>query len=73
MRGLQLVVADALKARDELMSRGVECSDIQQFSPDDMRRVAAEYLSADRCATLVVLPKEESDDEGDDEEVRDAA
>src|SRR5262245_34932202 len=33
--GLQLVVADAQAARDELMSRGVECSEIQVFSPDD--------------------------------------
>ena len=28
MRGLQLVVADAAAARDELLSRGVECSEI---------------------------------------------
>jgi catechol 2,3-dioxygenase-like lactoylglutathione lyase family enzyme len=28
LKGLQLVVADALAARDELMSRGVECSEI---------------------------------------------
>jgi zinc protease len=47
---------------------------------DDLRRVAAEYLTADRAATLVVLPKadedegdDQDDDEGDDEEVRDAA
>jgi zinc protease len=41
---------------------------------DDLRRVAAEHLSAERAVTLVVLPKEdagEGDDE--DEEVRDAA
>jgi len=35
MRGLQLVVADAHAARGELVDRGVECSDIMEFSPDD--------------------------------------
>ena len=35
MRGLQLVVADAEAARSELMERGVECSEIMVFSPDD--------------------------------------
>jgi predicted enzyme related to lactoylglutathione lyase len=35
IRGLQLVVADAEAARTELMGRGVECSEIQVFSPDD--------------------------------------
>ena len=35
MRGLQLVVSDALAARDELMGRGVECSDIQVFDERD--------------------------------------
>ena len=35
MRGLQLVVADAATARQELVDRGVECSDIMVFSPDD--------------------------------------
>jgi catechol 2,3-dioxygenase-like lactoylglutathione lyase family enzyme len=35
MRGLQLVVADGLKARDELMSRGVECSEITVFDEQD--------------------------------------
>ncbi len=35
MRGLQLVVADGLKARDELMSRGVECSEIMVFDERD--------------------------------------
>jgi len=35
MRGLQLVVADAAAARQELVDRGVECSDIMVFSPDD--------------------------------------
>lgn len=43
-----------------------------RLTTDDMRRVAAEYLSADRCATLVVLPSEDSE-EDDEEEVRDAA
>ncbi|HEV3051040.1 MAG TPA: insulinase family protein, partial [Longimicrobium sp.] len=45
-----------------------------RVTADDLRRVAAEYLSAERAVTLVVLPKEgagEGDDE--DEEVRDAA
>lgn len=45
-----------------------------KLTVDDMRRVAAQYLSADRAVTLVVLPNEdqgEGDDE--DEEVRDAA
>jgi predicted enzyme related to lactoylglutathione lyase len=35
MRGLQLVVADAQAARQELLDRGVECSEIMVFSPDD--------------------------------------
>lgn len=35
MRGLQLVVADAAAARQELAERGVECSEIMVFSPDD--------------------------------------
>src|SRR5688572_31655429 len=34
MRGLQLVVADAQMARQELVGHGVECSEIQVFSPD---------------------------------------
>jgi catechol 2,3-dioxygenase-like lactoylglutathione lyase family enzyme len=35
MRGLQLVVADANAARQELLDRGVEASEIMVFSPDD--------------------------------------
>ena len=35
MRGLQLVVADAHAARQELIDRGVECSEIMVFTPDD--------------------------------------
>ena len=35
IKGLQLVVSDALAARDELMGRGVECSDIQVFDERD--------------------------------------
>jgi predicted enzyme related to lactoylglutathione lyase len=35
MRGLQLVVADAVAGRQELVDRGVECSDIMVFSPED--------------------------------------
>jgi predicted enzyme related to lactoylglutathione lyase len=35
IRGLQLCVADAEAARQELVGRGVECSEIQIFSPDD--------------------------------------
>jgi catechol 2,3-dioxygenase-like lactoylglutathione lyase family enzyme len=35
IRGLQLVVADALAARDELLGRGVECSEIQVFDERD--------------------------------------
>jgi predicted enzyme related to lactoylglutathione lyase len=35
LRGLQLVVSDANAARQELVDRGVECSEIQVFSPDD--------------------------------------
>jgi predicted enzyme related to lactoylglutathione lyase len=35
MRGLQLVVSDARAARQELLDRGVEVSEIMQFSPDD--------------------------------------
>ncbi len=36
MRGLQLVVADARAARQELVERGVECSDIMTIAPDDV-------------------------------------
>ncbi|MDO8484809.1 MAG: VOC family protein [Candidatus Limnocylindrales bacterium] len=35
MRSLQLVVADAEAARQELLDRGVEASEIMVFSPDD--------------------------------------
>ncbi len=35
MRGLQLVVADAETARNELMDRGVECSEITVFDERD--------------------------------------
>jgi catechol 2,3-dioxygenase-like lactoylglutathione lyase family enzyme len=35
MRGLQLVVADAEAARNELMSRGVACDEIQVFAEGD--------------------------------------
>lgn len=35
MRGLQLVVADAQAAREELMSRGVECSEITTIDERD--------------------------------------
>ena len=35
MRGLQLVVADAEAGRAELMSRGVECSEISVFDDRD--------------------------------------
>ena len=35
IKGLQLCVADAHAAREELTSRGVECSEIMEFSPDD--------------------------------------
>ena len=35
MRGLQLVVSDARAGRQELLDRGVEVSEIMQFSPDD--------------------------------------
>ena len=35
LKGLQLCVADAPAARDELVGRGVECSEIMVFSPDD--------------------------------------
>ena len=35
MRGLQLVVSDARAARQELIDRGVEASEITVFSPDD--------------------------------------
>ena len=35
IKGLQLCVADANAAREELASRGVECSEIMEFSPDD--------------------------------------
>jgi catechol 2,3-dioxygenase-like lactoylglutathione lyase family enzyme len=35
MRGLQIVVADAGAARQELVGRGVDCSELMVFSPDD--------------------------------------
>jgi predicted enzyme related to lactoylglutathione lyase len=35
MRGLQLVVADAQAARDELLARGVEASELQSFGDQD--------------------------------------
>ncbi len=35
LHGLQLVVADAAAAREELTSRGVECSEIQVFDERD--------------------------------------
>ena len=35
IKGLQLVVPDAQAARQELLDRGVEASEIMQFSPDD--------------------------------------
>src|SRR5919202_1874930 len=35
MRGLQLVVADARAAREELLGRGVNCSEVIVFSPED--------------------------------------
>ena len=35
LRGTQLVVSDAYAAREELVSRGVECSEIQVFDERD--------------------------------------
>ena len=35
LRGTQLVVADATAAREDLVSRGVECSEIQVFDERD--------------------------------------
>ena len=35
IKGLQLCVADAHAARDQLTSRGVDCSEIMEFSPYD--------------------------------------
>jgi predicted enzyme related to lactoylglutathione lyase len=35
LRGLQLVVSDATAAREELTSRGVECSEVQVFDERD--------------------------------------
>ena len=35
MKGLQLVVADAKAARQELLDREVACSELMVFSPDD--------------------------------------
>jgi predicted enzyme related to lactoylglutathione lyase len=35
MRGLQLVVSDAPAARQDLLERGIEVSEIMQFSPND--------------------------------------
>ena len=39
MRGLQLVVADARAARQELLDRGVEASEIMEFSTRRRRHV----------------------------------
>ena len=41
MRGLQLVVADAGAARQELIDRGVECSEIMVFYPTTAARSSA--------------------------------
>ena len=35
IKGLQLCVADGRAAREELVGRGVDCSEIMEFSPDD--------------------------------------
>ena len=35
MKGLQLVVADAIAARDELLARGIEASEITVFDERD--------------------------------------
>ena len=35
IRGLQLVVSDAQAARDELLGRGIECSEIMVFDERD--------------------------------------
>ena len=35
LHGLQLVVADAAAARDELVGRGVECSEVTVFDERD--------------------------------------
>ena len=35
LHGLQLVVADAVAAREELVSRGVDCSEVQEIDPRD--------------------------------------
>lgn len=35
IKGLQLVVSDAQAARDELLGRGVDCSEIQKFDDRD--------------------------------------
>ena len=35
MKGLQLVVSDGAAARQELLDRGVPCSELMVFSPDD--------------------------------------
>jgi predicted Zn-dependent peptidase len=45
----------------------------ERVTVDDVRRVAAQYLAADRAATLVVVPGEDAEDADDGEEVADAA
>jgi catechol 2,3-dioxygenase-like lactoylglutathione lyase family enzyme len=35
MKGLQLVVSDGAAARQELLDRGVPCSELMVFAPDD--------------------------------------
>lgn len=35
LKGAQLCVADAQAARDELIGRGVECSELMNFGPED--------------------------------------
>lgn len=39
-----------------------------EVTSEDVRRVAAEYLTAERAATLVVVPRPGQDEEGDDDE-----
>ena len=49
-RGLQLVVADALAARDELVGRGVRCSDLMVFDERDGATFFA-FVDPDRNAS----------------------
>jgi zinc protease len=64
-----LAYAATVLGDPEALNRVMEA--YERVTPADVQRVAARYLTADRAATLVVVPGEEMEE--DDEEVADAA